>query len=63
MTAPILEARGLEAFYGAVQVLYGVDFVVENLEEGVDSGHNEEFDITPVYLEQSGDAVCVGGAF
>ena len=29
MTALILEARGLEAYYGAVQVLYGVDFTVE----------------------------------
>jgi branched-chain amino acid transport system ATP-binding protein len=29
MAALILEARGLEAYYGAVQVLYGVDFTVE----------------------------------
>jgi branched-chain amino acid transport system ATP-binding protein len=29
MTAPILEARGLKAFYGAVQVVYGVNFSVE----------------------------------
>jgi branched-chain amino acid transport system ATP-binding protein len=29
MTAPILEARGLKAFYGAVQVIYGVDFAVD----------------------------------
>jgi branched-chain amino acid transport system ATP-binding protein len=30
MTAPILEARGLKAYYGPVQVIYGVDFEVED---------------------------------
>jgi len=30
MTPPILEARALEAFYGAVQVIFGVDFLVED---------------------------------
>ncbi|HVP97912.1 MAG TPA: ABC transporter ATP-binding protein [Roseiarcus sp.] len=29
MSAPILEARGLTAFYGPVQALFGLDFVVE----------------------------------
>src|SRR5580692_4559654 len=30
MKPPILEARALEAFYGAVQVIFGVDFLVED---------------------------------
>ncbi len=30
MSAPILEARGLTAFYGPVQALFGLDFVVED---------------------------------
>ncbi len=29
MSAPILEARGLKAYYGAVPALHGVDFTVE----------------------------------
>ncbi len=29
MSAPILEARGLKAFYGPVQVIHGVDFIVD----------------------------------
>ena len=28
MSAPILEAKGLEAFYGAAQALFGLDFDV-----------------------------------
>ena len=29
MSAPILEAKGLEAFYGPVKALFGIDFVVD----------------------------------
>ncbi len=29
MSAPILEARGLEAYYGPIQALFGIDFTVE----------------------------------
>jgi branched-chain amino acid transport system ATP-binding protein len=29
VSAPILEARGLEAYYGPIQALFGIDFTVE----------------------------------
>ncbi len=29
MSPPILEAKGLEAFYGPAQALFGLDFAVE----------------------------------
>ena len=30
MSAPLLEAHGLKAFYGSTQALFGLDFVVDN---------------------------------
>ena len=30
MSGPILEAEGLTAFYGPIQALFGLDFVVED---------------------------------
>jgi len=44
MTPPILEARALEAFYGAVQVIFGVNLnsFIRGVEQGIPEGPSAE---------------------